>query len=70
MWRDISVANRDALRQQLAAFRIVLERYDMWLAEPDSAALFDSFARASSARRQWQAAIERGESPRAIFSEE
>jgi prephenate dehydrogenase len=70
MWRDISMANRDALRQQLAAFRIVLERYDMWLAEPDAAALFDSFARASSARRQWQAAIERGESPRAIFSEE
>jgi prephenate dehydrogenase len=70
MWRDISVANRDALRQQLAAFKIVIERYDAWLAEPDAAALFDSFARASSARRQWQAAIERGESPRAMFSEE
>ena len=70
MWRDISLANRDALRQQLAAFRIMIERYDAWLAEPDSDALFDSFARASSARRQWQAAIERGESPRTIFSEE
>jgi prephenate dehydrogenase len=70
MWRDISVANRDALRQQLAAFKIMIERYDAWLAEPDAAALFESFARASSARRQWQAAIERGESPRSMFSEE
>jgi prephenate dehydrogenase len=70
MWRDISVANREALRQQLAAFKIMIERYDAWLAEPDAAALFESFSRASSARRQWQAAIERGESPRAMFSEE
>ncbi len=70
MWRDISLANRDALRQQLAAFKIMIERYDAWLAEPDAEALFDSFARASAARRQWQAAIERGESPRKLFESE
>lgn len=70
MWRDISLANRDALRQQLAAFKIMLERYDAWLAEPDAEPLFDSFARASAARRQWQAAIERGESPRKPFESE
>jgi prephenate dehydrogenase len=70
MWRDISLANRDALRQQLAAFKIVLERYDAWLAEPDTQPIFDSFARASAARRQWQAAIERGESPRKLFESE
>ncbi len=70
MWRDISLANRDALRQQLAAFKIMIERYDAWLAEPDAEPIFDSFARASAARRQWQAAIERGESPRKLFESE
>ncbi len=70
MWRDISLANRDALRQQLATFQIILQRYDAWLAEPDAAPLFRSFARASEARRQWQAAIERGESPRKLFESE
>lgn len=70
MWRDIALANRDALRQQLAAFKIILERYDAWLAEPDAESLMDSFSRASAARRQWQAAIERGESPRKLFESE
>ena len=31
MWRDISVANRGALRQQLTAYRARLAEFDQWL---------------------------------------
>jgi prephenate dehydrogenase len=70
MWRDISMANRDALRAQLARYREKLDRYDTWLSTADAPALNASFARASEARRSWQAAIEKGESPRTLFTSE
>jgi prephenate dehydrogenase len=64
MWRDISVANRAALREQLSAYRARLDQFDRWLAEahaPDVAAIESSFARASAARNAWQRHIEYGE---------
>ncbi len=70
MWRDISFANKAALRAHLARYRSVLDQYDAWLAADDAVALNAAYARASDARRKWQAAIERGESPRDLFSAE
>ncbi len=70
MWRDISMANREALRAQLTRYREKLERYDAWLRTGDAHALSDSFTRASDARRRWQTAIESGESPRTLFTSE
>ena len=64
MWRDISVANRAALREQLSAYRARLDQFDQWLAAahaPDVAAIESSFARASAARNAWQRHIEYGE---------
>ncbi|MBL8309148.1 MAG: prephenate dehydrogenase/arogenate dehydrogenase family protein [Burkholderiales bacterium] len=64
MWRDISIANRDALRQQLAVYRARLDDFDRWLttaAGPDVAAIERSYTRASTARRAWQRHIEHGE---------
>lgn len=64
MWRDISVANRAALREQLSVYRARLDQFDQWLAEahaPDVAAIESSFARASAARNAWQRHIEYGE---------
>lgn len=64
MWRDISVANRAALRKQLIAYRTRLDEFDMWLATAGSAditAIESSYSRASAARNAWQRHIEYGE---------
>ncbi len=64
MWRDISVANRVALREQLGAYRARLDDFDRWLAvatPDDVAAIESSYARASVARKAWQRHIEYGE---------
>ena len=64
MWRDISVANRVALREQLTAYRAHLDEFDRWLAaaDPDAInAIESSYGRASSARNAWQRHIEYGE---------
>jgi prephenate dehydrogenase len=64
MWRDISAANRVALRAQLAAYRACLDSFDAWLADAnadDIAAIERAYTRASNARRAWQRHIEHGE---------
>jgi prephenate dehydrogenase len=64
MWRDITVANRNAIRQQLAIYRSRLDEFDLWLAETSQqnvANIETSYARASAARNAWQRHIEYGE---------
>ena len=53
MWRDISVANRDALMAEVDAYRAALDRIAALVAASDGAALEAVFARASAARREW-----------------
>ena len=64
MWRDISLANRVALRAQLAAYRERLDDFDRWLGaagSADVAAIERAYQRAATARRAWQRHIEHGE---------
>jgi prephenate dehydrogenase len=64
MWRDISAANRIALREQLTVYRARLDQFDQWLehARPaDMEAIDRTYTRASEARRAWQRHIEHGE---------
>jgi prephenate dehydrogenase len=51
MWRDICLANQDALLAELDAYQARLALLRTWLAAGDSAALEESFARARAARR-------------------
>jgi prephenate dehydrogenase len=53
MWRDICLANRDALRRDLATYRDGLERIDSLLEARDGDALLALFARAHAARDAW-----------------
>lgn len=53
MWRDIALANRDALLKELAAYRDKLDEIAQALEKHDAAALEDIFSRASQARRSW-----------------
>ncbi len=53
MWRDISLANRDALLAELAAFRARLDRMAAQLEARDGAGLEAMFAKARNARRSW-----------------
>jgi len=55
MWRDISLANRDALLAEVAAFRAQLDRVAAMIEAGDGAALEAVFANASAARRAWEA---------------
>jgi prephenate dehydrogenase len=55
MWRDISIANRVALRTELRSYRSALERIDRMLAEADGTALATVFAGARDARSAWLA---------------
>lgn len=55
MWRDICLANRDAVRRDLAAYRDGLERIDALLEARDGDALLALFARAHAARDAWVA---------------
>ena len=64
MWRDISLNNRKALREQLGAYRAKLTELDALLAEADDQAskqVEACFERASRARHAWQRHIEYGE---------
>ena len=64
MWRDISAANRVALREQLRQYRERLDAFDAWLADAapaDVKAIEQSYTRAATARRAWQRHIEHGE---------
>jgi prephenate dehydrogenase len=53
MWRDVCLANRDALRGELAAYTAELRRVDALLAAADGQALLHLFERARSARESW-----------------
>ena len=58
MWRDVCLANRDALRAELSRFRAQIDRVDAMIAHRDGDALERLFAAASEARRTWQASLE------------
>jgi prephenate dehydrogenase len=64
MWRDISLANRDALLGELDAYLAQLTALRAMLAAGDGAALAGVYANAQRARREWSEAIETAE-PRA-----
>jgi prephenate dehydrogenase len=55
MWRDIALANRDALSAALDDYRRALDAVARAIAAGDGAALERLFAVASDARRGWQA---------------
>jgi prephenate dehydrogenase len=64
MWRDISLANRDALLGELDAYLAQLTAMRALLAAGDGAAIEAVYASAQRARRQWTGAIEAAEAPR------
>jgi prephenate dehydrogenase len=53
MWRDIALANRAALQDELARLRIVLDEIASALASGDAGALTRIFERAAALRRAW-----------------
>ena len=53
MWRDICVANRAALSQELQRYRALLDQLQQALDAADGVALATVFARARQAREQW-----------------
>jgi prephenate dehydrogenase len=53
MWRDIALANRDALLGEVQTFRAALDRLASALATNDAPRLEATFARAAAARRDW-----------------
>ena len=53
MWRDIALANKDALVVELDAFIDKLANIRGWVAAGDGAALEDLFSRAREARQHW-----------------
>ncbi|NUU02411.1 prephenate dehydrogenase [Herbaspirillum robiniae] len=58
MWRDISLANRDALLTEVDAYLAQLGAMRQMIAAGDGAALEKIYASAQHARLQWAAAIE------------
>jgi prephenate dehydrogenase len=63
MWRDITLANRDALLGELDAYLAQLTGLRAMLADSDGAAIEAVYANAQRARRQWTGAIEAAEAP-------
>jgi prephenate dehydrogenase len=61
MWRDISLANRDALLGELDAYLAQLTKLRAQLAASDGAGLETVYAKAQHARRAWIEAIEAAE---------
>jgi prephenate dehydrogenase len=53
MWRDVALANRDALLAEVDAFRAQLDRVAAMVKAGDGAALEAVFAAARAARRAW-----------------
>ena len=53
MWRDICVANRKALLQELAGYQSELDEVKRMLRKGDAAGLERIFARARAARNKW-----------------
>ena len=56
MWRDIALANRDALLDDLDDYQARIEALRAWIAAGDADAIEALFAKASAARRDWTAA--------------
>jgi prephenate dehydrogenase len=63
MWRDISLANRDALLGELDAYLAQLTVLRAKLADSDGAAIEAVYANARRARRTWTGEIEQAEQP-------
>lgn len=61
MWRDISLANQDALLQELDAYLTHMHYVRQQLLVGDGAALHALFAHAQAARQNWQKTIETAE---------
>ena len=53
MWRDIALANRDALLEEIHRFRAQIERVERLVAAGDGAQLGALFATAQAARNTW-----------------
>lgn len=53
MWRDISLANRDALLADLHAYQAQLAQLTQWVAAGDGEALEQMFEQAREARTRW-----------------
>jgi prephenate dehydrogenase len=53
MWRDISMANKEALLNEISAYEVELATLKQLLSNSDSAGLEALFERASHARNQW-----------------
>jgi prephenate dehydrogenase len=53
MWRDVALANRDALLLELVAYRSALDALMLSIEHGDRAALETMLERAARARRQW-----------------
>jgi prephenate dehydrogenase len=54
MWRDISLANNQALLDEISAFEKELAQLKLFLQKQDAKALQTLFERASLARNQWE----------------
>nr|WP_315481401.1 prephenate dehydrogenase/arogenate dehydrogenase family protein [uncultured Undibacterium sp.] len=61
MWRDISLANRDAILEELDSYSVKLKQLRASLEACDSVALEAIYSRAQTARVNWIAAIEAAE---------
>lgn len=59
MWRDVCLANREAISSELAQYSAALARIQQALGACDSAALETLFARASQARRQHRSRLDK-----------
>jgi prephenate dehydrogenase len=70
MWRDISLANREALLTELDAYLAQLTTMRSMLAAADGAALERVYANAQRARHEWITAIESGTTYRDRQSQE
>ena len=53
MWRDISLANRNALLEELQQYQQQLTRLQMLLANADGEGMLAMFTRARDARNHW-----------------
>lgn len=63
MWRDITLANRDALMSELDEYLLQLGRLRVLLTNRDGPRLEAVYANARHAREEWQRAIESAERP-------
>lgn len=61
MWRDISLANRDALQNELAHYQAQLQRISTALQQGDGDQLLTIFSQAQAARQRWMQSIESAE---------